>query len=197
MTQTIKTKFAFGAFALAAIVTLGVSVFSSAFAATDSTTGEVEVTVAEVLTIELSESTVYLDANAAVNDGLAQENTQVTVGTNNAAGAGLYVEMNSNMASNYLPGDTVPSNTIAATTPGANLSNNSWGYKAFQSTPSSTWSAMNSYGTPALIFDDSTIGAGMNAPGETTWTFEFGVQIDYTMPADTYSGTILYTATTN
>ena len=150
----------------------------------------------------MADDTVTIEADAATNDGFAQANTQVSVGTNNATGASLYAEMNSNMASNSLIGSAVPGNTIAETTPGTALSNNSWGYKAYNSAPPASWSAMSVYGTPTLIFDNNTFCGvascpGMNAAGAADWTFDYGTQVDYTMPVDVYAGTILYTATTN
>jgi hypothetical protein len=199
MTQEKKSKLAFGVFAATAVVTLGATAFSSTFAATETATGEVEVVVSEVLTIELSNDNVLLEANAAINEGLAQNNTQVAVGTNSVNGASLTVQMDSATPSNSLNGDTSGNTAQIAPTAGAVLGANQWGYEAFNSGSSASgiWNAMPIYGSPTVIFSNFDTGAGMDQAGVATWTFEFGAKIDFTLPADTYRGTILYTATTN
>jgi hypothetical protein len=197
MKQLQKSKIAFGVFATAAVVTLGTSVFTSAFATTETSTGVVEVAVDETLTITLSEDVVLIEADAATNGGFAQGSTQVTVGTNNQTGASLTVQMDA--ANNNLLGTGTNTSVIASTST-TTLGTNTWGYEAFLSggSASGLWNAMpTNTSSPDVIFSDLDSGAGINAPGSTTWTFNFGTQIDYTLPADTYSGTILYTATTN
>jgi hypothetical protein len=200
MKQFKKSAIAFGVFAAAAFVTLGTSIFSSTFAQTQTSTGVVEVTVDDTLTISLSDSNVYLDANAAANDGFAQGSTNVTIGTNNVTGASLTVRMDSTTPSNNLLG-TGTNTAVIAPTASPVLAANTWGYEAFNTnggSASGLWNAMPANtSSPDVIFSDLDTGAGMNAPGSATWTFNFGTVIDFALPADTYSGTILYTATTN
>ena len=200
MRQLQKSKIAFGVFAAAAVVTLGTSIFSSSFATTETATGVVEVAVNETLAISLSHDTVLIEADAATNDGFAEGSTQVTVGTNNATGSSLTVQMDAATPTNDLTGTGTNTSVIAPTATSV-LGANTWGYQAFNTdtgSASGLWSAMPSNSSsPDVIFSDLNTGAGINAAGTTTWTFMFGTQIDYTLPSDTYSGTIIYTATTN
>jgi len=194
MKQFKKSKIAFDVFAASAIVTLGATAFSAAFAAEDSDTQIINVAVDESLTITIHDDAIDLFPSASVDNGLATSNGDVTVGTNNALGASLYIEMDSSMASNSLVGQTVSSNTIAPTA-STTLGNNTWGYEAYaaNSSATGTWSAVPVSGSPTEIYGSGVFGT----PGELTYRFEYGTKVDFALPADTYSGTVLYTATTN
>jgi hypothetical protein len=228
MKKQKKSVIAFAVFAASAIIAVGAPLAQSTFAsqtnictlnpstgavtndshgaATDChLTNEVQVNVGEVLTIEVAEDNVTLDPvvgqtkgeNNQIADGDSGE-TNVTVSTNWAGGANLVVSMNSASTNNLVNG----SNNITPTAGGASLEAGQWGYyvnKSGAATPTTTWKAMPLSGTPDLVFNGNSAGAGagMNAPGSTSWVFTYGTKIDYTTPSGAYTGEILYTATTN
>jgi hypothetical protein len=172
-------------------------------------TNQVQVNVGEVLTIEVVQDLIQLDPVVGQTKGEATANeiangdsasTNVIVSTNWADGANLNVTMNSSVQ-NLVGAKQGNSTVIAPTTKTTLTDPNTWGYYAYNTSGTApttpTWAGMPASGSTNTIFNGSNTGAGMDSAGSTTWNFVYGATIDYTTPADAYSGTILYTAATN
>jgi hypothetical protein len=128
----------------------------------------------------------------------------VLVGTNNATGYAVTIQMAADAQNEAATPATygqsligaVVAETVKTVTPvvgaGVALTANTWGYNT---TAGATFSPVpknqtDQSGTAATLYTSA-------AAGQATTTVTFGVKVDATLPSDTYSNYVLYTASAN
>ena len=157
-------------------------------------------------TISMTTSgTVTLNITPDANGQSSSSSDSVSVSTNNSGGYTLTLADSDATTTLVNGGNTLTAHAGTQGTP-TTLANNTWGYRSdgvggFGAGPASTqtnvdtlsltWAGVPASGSPNTLKTTAT-----TASNDTT-TVWFGAKADTTKPNGTYTGTVLYTATTN
>lgn len=168
---------------------LGVAAFpTAAFAVADTGSTTVNVTVGSQITLGNGSTTVNINPTLGSTGTAVQT---LTVTTNHAAGYTLSIQMN-NASTSLMNGLDAITATSNGSTPAA-LQNNTWGWNSSTSSSvaAATFKTIPAQGSPANIASSVTTASA--APVYVT----FGAQPTASLASGTYTGSVLYTATTN
>jgi hypothetical protein len=155
-----------------------------------------------------SNGTVSINVTPGASTTCTTQSDGVAVTTDSSTGYTL--SMNDNTTSSSLLGSgapTVPTSSATQSSPSA-LSTNTWGYRVdgvggFGAGPTS---ASSNTGTSSTTFAGiptssqtaaTLVNSGSAADPAVTTTVWYGICVDATIPADTYSSTVVYTAVVN
>lgn len=157
-------------------------------------------------TISMTTSgTVTLNITPDANGQSSSASDSVSVSTNNTGGYTLTLADSDATTTLANGGDSLTAHTGTQGTP-TTLANNTWGYRVdsvggFGAGPTSsetnvdtlslTWAGVPASGSPVTL---KTTAATASNDATTVW---YGAKADTTKPNGTYTGTVLYTATTN
>lgn len=157
-------------------------------------------------TISMTTSgTVTLNITPDANGQSSSASDSVSVSTNNSAGYTLTLADSDATTTLANGGNTLTAHAGTQGTP-TTLANNTWGYRVdsvggFGVGPTSsetnvdtlalTWAGVPASGSPVTL---KTTAATASNDATTVW---YGAKADTTKPNGTYTGTVLYTATTN
>lgn len=194
----MKTKqFAMG---LAVLAVAATPVMASAI--TEDTV--INATVGSTISMTTS-GTVTLNITPDANGQSSSASDTVSVSTNNSGGYTLTLADSDATTTLANGANTLAAHAGTQDTP-TTLANNTWGYRSdsvggFGAGPTSTqtnvdtlsltWAGVPATGSPNTLKTTAT-----TASNDTT-TVWFGAKADTTKPNGTYTGTVLYTATTN
>jgi len=155
-----------------------------------------------------SNGTVNINVTPGGSTTCTTQSDSVAVTTDSSTGYTL--SMNDNATSSSLLGSstpTIPTSSATQSSPSA-LSTNTWGYRVdgvggFGAGPTS---ASSNTGTSSTTFAGiptsaqtaaTLVNSGSPADPAVTTTVWYGICVDTTVPADTYSSTVVYTAVVN
>lgn len=140
--------------------------------------------------ITISATNVAIAATASNSGQLSTATNVVTVTSTDVTGYKLYLNAASNASLTSTLGGTIPASSNAYGSPAA-LATNTWGYNTDAST-----NFIGITTTPTLVtnFIRDFIGPSAPSVGGSTTTVTYGVKLDFTQPAGTYSTNVIYTA---
>lgn len=140
--------------------------------------------------LTINASNVTISAQASSAGQLSTASNAVTVYSTDVHGYKLYLNAASSASLTRALGGTIPASANTFSSPAA-LATNTWGYNTDAST-----NFIGVITTPILVTSFITNFSGPSAPsvGGSVTTVTYGVKLDYTEPAGTYSTNIMYTA---
>ena len=187
---------------LSGILVASSPVLASAVSQTASTT--VNATVSSVISMSTS-TTVAVNLTPTAGGVVSSASDTVSVSTNNTAGYVLTLADADSTTNLVSGGNTIGAHTGTQASPTA-LAANTWGYRvvnvggfgsgAYSAEANNTSSTSTWAGMPASGSANTLKSTASTASGDTT-TVWYGVKVNSTKPAGTYTDTVTYTATTN
>lgn len=180
--------------ALGVVAGLGVAALPlSSYAVSDTANTTAQAIVGDSIAITVADATVTMN-NVMANQDVNEASTNITVQTNNAAGYQLQIkDADSELALKTSDG-TGTASGIAAGIP--TKGTNAWGFKA--SSTSSNVDASSSDAYRAIKTSNQILAEGSAASANEgdKITLTFGVTVDTTIAAGTYSDEVTLTAST-
>lgn len=169
--------------------------------ATDSTGyGEMRtnVNVAPVVSVAM-QSKVDVDVTPKHNGSYAMATSKLTVATNSDNGYSVYIKSGNKTTNNLLSTDNTNDKYIAAMSgakPLASMQSNTWGYalSAGEISETSVFSAVPMEAGSAIATTDKD---SVNLGSGNTYNLAFGVNIDTSLPAGQYTGSVIISAVAN
>ncbi len=192
--------------AIAALVILGISVFTTAvvFANTANTT--ISSQISSVISLLTTNGTVNVNVTPSGSGAQTIATDTVTVSTNDSSGYTLTLATSTATTGLVSGGNTISASNGTQTTPVVQAAN-TWGYAvqgvggfnasgyatANSAAPSGTlkFAGVPASGSPNTLANTS--GTATNA----TTTVYYAVDVNTSQPTGTYTQTVTYTATTN
>lgn len=185
-----------------------------AYAITDSEETTISATIASVISFSTSTPTVTFNMAPTATGSQSQRQSSISVSTNNSTGYTVTISTDSSETSLVNGADEITAVTGTVNSP-VPLTPNSWGFRVsggvggFVGTlgsfsPFDNWEPQSSPGggnpykyagvppleSPVVILDSSAPGLISNR------IMTYGVLVDTTIPAGTYTNTVVWTATT-
>ena len=196
MSKMTKTIAALGVVAGLGVAALPLS--SYATIVTDSTTVTAQAIIGEAISVtaDATDDTVKIK-NVTANQDVKEGSTVLTIQTNNTSGYNVNIkDSDATTALTTAGGDAADGIPASAT---LTKGNKGWGFKASTSTEgvavSSAGQAYRAIETTPLALASRSTGASVQDGDKITLTF--GVVVDSSIAAGTYSDDVIITATTN
>lgn len=169
--------------------------------ATDGTgTGEMRtnVNVAPVVSVAM-QSTIDVDVTPKQNGSYAMSTAKLTVATNSDNGYSVYIKSGSSDTNSLVSTDNTNTKQISATdstSPLNAMANNTWGYSLSTNTitEQDNFFAVPLETSSAIATTDKD---SVNLAQGNTYNLAFGVNIDTTLPAGQYTGSVIISAVAN
>lgn len=197
MSKMTKTIAALGVVAGLGVAALPLS--SYAAVVTDSTDVTLNAVVGEAISVttNAADDTVTIN-NVTANQDAKEGSTVLTIQTNNANGYTLTIE-DADATTALKDASNTSYAGIATLKSGATLDKGTtgWGFKASTTTDGVTANLTNWTGIKTTAQTLATRASGATATDGDQVTLTFGVVVDSTVPAGTYSDVVTLTATTN
>lgn len=196
MSKMTKTIAALGVVAGLGVAALPLS--SYATIVTDSTTVTAQAIIGEAISVtaDATDDTVKIE-NVTANQEVKEGSTVLTIQTNNTSGYNVNIkDSDATTALTTAGGDAADGIPASAT---LTKGNKGWGFKASTSTEgvavSGAGQAYRAIETTPLALASRSTGASVQDGDKITLTF--GVVVDSSIAAGTYSDDVIITATTN
>lgn len=195
MSKMTKTIAALGVVAGLGVAALPLSSYAAIVADSTNVTAQAIVGEAISVTADAADDTVKIE-NVTANQDVAEGSTVLTIQTNNTSGYNLTIKDNDAVLALTTDGTDEANGIPASAT--LTKGNKGWGFKTSTATEGVSVSAAQAYRaieSGTQIIASRATGASV-ADGDKV-TLTFGVVVDSSIAAGTYSDEVVITATTN